>query len=437
MNNNNIFANNILEAERKNHYLLPNGSYFNIDSMKTRLNNNVLVIGGSGSLKTRSVVTPNILSSLGSYIVSDPKGSLYRKYKDFFTKKGYSIIHLNFIRPEQSDGYNMFAYIKNSNDVMKLAHYITYAQKDESSVADPFWDRSSQLLLSALIGYVVVSKGSKNSEKNIRTLSSLVMSLDAQKLEDDNHCYLDSLFDKLLIFNKGDILADWSFEQYKKFRQIPPKTLNCIIATLQGNLGFLDTPEINEMMLKPTIDFVSLASKKTIVFVEVSDTDRSKDILINTFYTQAMNELCSYADEACTNSALPLHVRFILDDFGTNCKIENFENIISNIRSRNISSLVVIQSESQLKKSYKESAHTIMDNCDTTIYLGGNDVNTARTISIRANKSISSILNMPVGTNWIFRRGEKPVFSRTVDLDEYKIFNRDFWDIVQTKYNKK
>ena len=144
-----------------------------------------------------------------------------------------------------------------------------------------------------------------------------------------------------------------------------------------------------------------------------------KDVLINTFYTQAMNVLCSFADEKCENSSLPVPVRFFLDDFGTNCKIEGFDNMISNIRSRNISALIVLQSESQLIKGYGFSAHTIIDNCDTLIYMGGNDVDTATTIAKRANKPLSRILDMPVGTNWIFRRGEKPRFSRTIDIYEY------------------
>lgn len=414
------FEKNIRNASDSKSMILPNGDIVSMDGYSTRLNNNIIAMGTSGASKTRSVVTPNLLTGVGSYIISDPKGNLHSKYRRYLEDRGYEVIHLDFIHPEKSDGFNPFSYIHTPTDIMKLAHYFTYAGKNPNSTADPFWDKSSEILLSAIIGYMADS-GMPDCEKNVSTIMHFLNMIDAQVIEDGELCQFDIKMNEL----KDEKNETWSYLQYRKFKQTPVKTLNCILATLYANLGSLDTPEINDMMSKGTIDFSMIGREKTAVFVEVSDTDRSRDTLVNTFYTQAMNALCTFADEECPDSRLPVPVRFMLDDFGTNCRIDGFENMISNIRSRNISAMIVLQSESQLENGYGFSAHTIMDNCDTFIYMGGNDVETALTISKRANKPLTQILDMPVGTNWVFRRGQKPKFSRTVDLDEYTEMPRE------------
>lgn len=413
---------NILTAHDNNMLILPNNQLHSLDTHITKRNNNIVVIGGSGSGKTRSMIIPNLLSMIGSYIISDPKGNLYSNYSEYLLSNGYDVIHLDFIHPERSDGYSPFHYIRTTNDIAKLSHYLTYAGKNPESAKDPFWDLNSDLLLSSIIGYMVSSDMPKD-QLNTSTISELLTNIDAIAIEDGKECKMDRLF-KTLVQNKWSKnvrMIEWSYKQYLKFRQNPPKTMNCIISTLHGNLNALDTPEICHMMSGESVDFESIGKKKTVVFVEVSDTDRSKDMLINTFFTQAVNALCTFADEECESSSLPVPVRFFLDDFGTNCKIENFENMLSNIRSRNISALIILQSVSQLKKGYGESAHTIIDNCDTMIYMGGNDVDTAATVSKKANKPLAKILNMSIGTNWVFRRGDKPEFSKTVDLNSYAL----------------
>jgi type IV secretion system protein VirD4 len=414
------FQKNIITASRLNHGILPNGETFSLDGIQTRLNNNMAVIGTSGSSKTRSVVIPNLLSVSGSYVVSDPKGTLYKRYKSYFKDRGYRVVHIDFIHPENSDGYNPFIGADTPDKIMKIAHYLTYADKNPDSTADPFWDKTSELLLSALIGYMADLEMPANL-RTVDTLARLIDKIDPAAIDEGEKCALDHMFVLLESkYKKNHGCTPWSYLQYKKFLQTPRKTLSCIITTIQSNIGSLDTPEINAMMSAPQINFTEIGTKKTAVFIEVSDTDRSKDVLVNTFYTQAMNALCTYADEKCKNFKLPVPVRFILDDFGTNCKIEGFENMISNIRSRNISAMIVLQSVYQLENGYGASSHTILDNCDTLIYMGGNDIGTAETISKRANKPLCDILNMPVGTNWVFRRGQKPKYSRTVDIDEYK-----------------
>ena len=176
------------------------------------------------------------------------------------------------------------------------------------------------------------------------------------------------------------------------------------------------------------MDYTELGRKKTAVFVEVSDTDRSMDALVNLFYTVIMNQLCTYADEECKDSRLPVPVQFILDDFATNAKIDNFENMISNIRSRNISAMIMVQSEAQLEEGYGKSVQTIIDNCNTYIFLGNNNPQTAKAIAERADVRPQTVMNMPVGTEWIFRRGMKPIFTECFDLEWFekeKGFNKE------------
>ena len=248
---------------------------------------------------------------------------------------------------------------------------------------------------------------------------------DADAIERGKRCELDKLFDSLnyqdisLSSDSGVTLQNkksWAYEQYQKFRMTPPKTMNCIIMTLQAVLAPLDTEGIRQMMSRKELDFTSAGREKTVIFLTVSDTDRSKDSLINLFYAQALNELCTYADEKCPEYRLPVPVRFILDDFGTNCRIDNFENIISNIRSRNISAMLLLQSKSQLVASYQESSHTILDNCDTMIYMGGNDIDTANLIGTRSNTPLYQIMEMPIGMHWLFRRGEKAQYQKTIEI---------------------
>lgn len=415
------FENNILTAHENKMMIMPNGDLFGMNGIETRLNNNVIAMGTSGSSKTRSVVIPNLLSCVGSYIVSDPKGNLCRKYRNYLISNGYKIKTINFVDPLESDGYNPFAYLNSPEDYVKLSHYITYAGIDPANERDPFWNRSGEIFLSALIGYFFDSK-ERPEDITFHKITDLMMSINTGY---DDEYVENSGFDRLMEeMNRKYVRANgrqaWSYKQYKKFRSFaPPKTYSTILATIESSIGLLDTPALSKMYCSDTIDFTALGREKTVVFVNVSDTDRTRDVLINTFWSQAMNQLCSYADTKCENSSLKVPVRFILDDFGTNCYIDDFENMISNIRSRNISATIVLQSEAQLMQGYGRSAQTIIDNCDTLVYMGGNDVNTARTISLRSNKPLTEILDMPVGTNWLFRRGATPKHSRTIDLDEY------------------
>ena len=415
----------IKQANFTRSMILPNGSLISLDTRKTRRNNNVVCIGGSGTGKTSSLVAPNLAAAVDSYILSDPKDTLRKQYAGHLQQAGYHIIHVDFIHPELSDGYNPLDYVRNNDDIQKLSHHIVFSGAyAEPNQGDPFWVQSSELMLNMAIAYLMETGGTDELPRNLLGVSRILRKIDADAIERGRKCELDKLFESLnyqeiQLANSGVVVQkkeSWAYEQYQKLRCTPPKTMNCILVTLQAILAPLDTDGIRQMMSRQTLDFTSAGRENTVIFLTVSDTDRSKDSLINLFYAQALNELCTYADEQCPDFRLPVPVRFILDDFGTNCRIDNFENIISNIRSRNISAMLMLQSKSQLFASYQTNAHTILDNCDTMLYMGGNDPDTAEMIGKRSNTPIYQVMEMPVNMHWLFRRGEKSQYSQTFEL---------------------
>lgn len=395
----------------KNMMILGKERYYSLDCYKTQLNNNVLVVGTSGSGKTRSIVTPNILQATGSYIVSDPKGTLYTKYKSRLEKEGYEVKKLDFTEPDNSAHYNFFRYIRNTQDIVKISHMLIY-QKKNGGHSDPFWDEAAQLLLQAMIAYLREAR--PRHEQNLASVQKLVSLC---QLEGDMD-FGKTALDELIMAHGKNNPDSYAVSAYTKFRIAASKTLRSILITVNARLGSYDTPELGMMMKNDDINITSIGRRKTALFVVVSDTDRSLDGLVNIFFSQAMNELCRYADKECENGCLPIPVRFILDDFATNCKIEEFPRMIASIRSRGISAMLLIQSEAQLKEGYGADDKTIIGNCDTYVYLGGNDVETAKSVAERCDVPVRKILNMPVGTNWIFRRGQEPINGMNFNLDE-------------------
>lgn len=400
-------------ATKNNRYgamILPDGKYYSLDDYKTRLNNNVLVVGTTGAAKTRTVITPNLLECVGSYVVTDPKGNLYKQWGNYMKQHGYRVVRLSFIHPEQSVHYNPLNYVRTTQQIQQLSNSLVYA--DEGRAQDPYWDNTSLMLINSLIAYIKETVPENSKEHNFHNILEL---LRMAGRNDSRRTALSLLMDELYKKNPNS----WSVKQFRNVNQAPEKTFNTIVSTSVAKFCSIDTEELAEMMKYDEIDLPSIGQKKTAVFVEVSDSDRSMDMLINMFFTQAMNQLCTYADEKCANSQLPVPVRFFMDDFATNCKIENFENMISNIRSRKISVMLILQSLSQLEESYGKSAHTIADDCDTLIYMGGNDPETAHQIAIRCNKTTQTILHMPLCSSWIFRRVEKPFMCKNIELDDY------------------
>ena len=395
-----------------NTMILGQDRYYSLDSYETKVNNNVLVVGTSGAGKTRSIVTPNLLQAIGSYVVSDPKGNLYKKYKRYLREQGYVVKKLDFTDPKHSAHYNFFRYINSTQDIVKIAHMLIYQRKGGYHI-DPFWDQASQLLVQAVIAYL--RERCKPGDQSLHSVLRIINLYQAEGNLEENKTTLDRMMEELGRRNPDS----YALSTYTKFRVAANKTLRSIMISVNARLGLFDTPEISEMTKSDDIDFASIGKRKTALFVTVSDTDRSLDGLVNIFFTQAMNELCRYADMECEDNRLPVPVRFILDDFATNCKIEEFPRMIASIRSRGISAMIMIQAESQLTEGYGDDGKTIIGNCDTYVYLGGNDVETAKAVAARCDMPVKKILNMPVETNWIFRRGQMPVYGHNFELEPF------------------
>lgn len=397
-----------------NDLILAQDEYYSMDSYQTKLNNNVVVVGTSGSGKSRSIVGPNILQASGSYIISDPKGALHKQYGRYLKEKGYIVKCLDLIHPEKSSGYNFFRYIKTEQDVIKAAHNLVYSMGDGSFGNDPFWDQSAELLLTSLIAYLKFYR--PKEDQNLASIMKLAMACQVNENDSEERTALDRIMEEV---KKRDP-DSFAHKQYQKFRIAAGRTLKSILITLTAKLGKFDFRELNECLARDEMELELLGRRKTALFVIVSDTDRSMDDIANIFYSQAMDVLCRKADER-SEGRLPVPVRFIMDDFASSCKIDQFPRIIATIRSRNISTMIMIQTESQLKSCYKEDGKTIIGNCDTYVYLGGNDIDTAEAVAKRCNLPMHRILNMPVETNWIFRRGQKPINGRNFPLESYRL----------------
>lgn len=393
-----------------NTMILGKGQYYSLDTYKTKLNNNVLVTGASGSGKTRNLVTPNLLLATGSYIVSDPKGSLYDAYGPYLKSKGYTVKKLDFTDPANSCRYNFFRYIHNSTDIMKIAHMLIYQDHSGNRNLDPFWDESAQLLVQAILSYLKEDK--LYADQNLQGIMKVLRTCQISEDTLDYTCPLDIIMDNLEKKNKNSEAV----KLYRMVRCSADKTFRSILITIFAKLGAFDTPELRKMMKRDDTDFHSIGSQKTAFFVVVSDTDRSMDPLADLFFSQAMNELCLYADKEC-GGRLPVPVRFFLDDFATNCRIADFPRMIASIRSREISVMLMIQAESQLEESYDKDAKTIIGNCDTYVYLGCNDVDTAKSITDRCDIPVKKVLYMPLGSCLIFRRGQAPITCELFNLE--------------------
>ena len=399
---------------KENTMILAQDRYYSLDCMETLRNNNVLVVGTSGAGKTRSIVAPNLLQATGSYIVSDPKGNLYKKYGPYLKSKGYKVQCLDFVHPERSIHYNCLNYIHNSQDIVKVATMLVY-QRKVASLQDPFWEEAATMLLSSLIGYLGENRNLAKDEKNLHSVLKL---LRVGRRGGDNSTG-PTVLEKIMEEFGRRQRNSWAYEQFQNANVAANRTFDSILITLTSKMGTFDTKELQTMMQDDQVNISNIGREKTALFVVVSDTDRSMDALANLFFTQAMNELCLYADEYCEDNRLPVPVRFILDDFATNCKIEEFPRMIASIRSRGISTMLMIQAESQLTEGYGYDGRTIIGNCDTYVYLGGNDLDTAKAVAERCDLPFDKVLSMPVGQNWIFRRGEEPVYGQNFDLDAF------------------
>ena len=343
--------------------ILAENNYLPVDK---RGNVNVLVVGGSGSGKSASYSIPNAYQLLGSYVFTDPKGELYDRTAGYLRSKGYEVKVLNLVRPQYSDGYNPIMHISSEIDVDVIANTIVKGQKTGDGGSDPFWDDSAEMLLKALIYYLMATR--PEEEQNLASCAELVRAANSN----GGSNLLTELISKLPYDHPARM-------NYKSIEIAPEKTYSSILSTLQSKLGKFDSKEIAELTSTDTINFEEIGNKKTAVYVISSDTHTAYDFLLTIFFSQMIQQLYNYADD--NGGALKVPTYFILDEFANIGKIPDFDKKISTSRSRKISFSVILQNLDQLEAVYEKSYETIIGNCDTHVFLGSNSYKTVEYFS--------------------------------------------------------
>ena len=408
------------DASRKNYqgtHILTDDFSSSTDTWISGINNNVLVFGPSGSGKTRHYVKPNILHSHESMIILDTKGSLCEETGLFLEDRGFIVKNIDFTDLKASTGYNPLAYIRydektdryNEQDILSLC----CALVEDSHRDDPFWGNAARQYLACIISYVLEAM-----PRYRHTIDEAVKLISCMHSDE-----FDARMEELNALKPGNTTS-LRYESFKT--NIKAEKMDASIrGILSTNLDTLVFDDAQALYRKPDqIDFASLGRRKTALFLTVSDTDRSMDRLVGAFMTQALQSLCRSADKDYPLHRLPVPVRFYLDDFATNYTIKDFDKVISVIRSREISVSVILQSMTQLASLYGDStARTIVQNCDMQLYLGGSDLETAGYISRRANRTLTSILDMPIDEAYLLVRGQKARISRKYDLSRLTLEN--------------
>ena len=338
-------------------------------------NKNILVIGGSGSGKTRFFCKPSLLQAHSSYVVTDPKGTLLPEIGTFLARKKYQIKCLNLINFKKSMKYNPLAYIRSEKDILKLVNALIMNTKGEGEKAgEDFWVKAERLYYTALIGYIWYE--APEEEKNFITLLDLINASEAREDDEAYQSPVDLLFAEL----EEKEPDHFAVKQYKKFKMAAGKTMKSILISCGARLAPFDIKELRDLMEYDELELDTLGDEKTALFVILSDTDSTFNFVAALMYSQLFNLLCDKADDFY-GGRLPVHVRLILDEFANIGQIPNFDKLIATIRSREISASIILQSQSQLKTIYKDAADTIVGNCDSTLFLGGKEKSTLKEIS--------------------------------------------------------
>ena len=353
---------------------------------KTARNKNVLVVGGSGSGKTRFFVKPQIMQMHSSYVVTDPKGGLLCETGKMLQKNGYKIKVLNTINFKKSMYYNPFSYIHSEKDVLKLVTCLMQNTKGEGKGSDPFWEKAEQLLYTALIGYIWLE--APEEEKNFNTLIEMINAMEVREDDEDFENQVDIIFRELKEKNPNH----FAVRQYAKYRLAAGKTAKSILVSCGARLAVFDIAELREVTAYDELELDTLGDRKTVLFLIMSDTDDSFNFLISMCYTQLFNLLCEKADDVY-GGRLPVHVRCLIDECANIGQIPKLEKLIATIRSREISACLVLQAQSQLKAVYKDNADTIIGNCDSRLFLGGSEPTTLKELSDSLGKETIDIAN--------------------------------------------
>lgn len=350
-------------------------------------NKNILVIGGSGSGKTRFFVKPNLLQMHSSYVVTDPKGTVLLETGKALRNGGYAIKVLNTINFKKSMHYNPLAYIRSEKDILKLVNTIIANTKGEGNQSgEDFWVKAERLYYSALIGYIWYE--APEEEKNLNTLIEMINASEAREDDENFENPIDILFKELEQKNP----EHFAVRQYRKYKLAAGKTAKSILISCGARLAPFDIAELRELTEYDELELDTLGDKKTALFVIISDTDDTFNFIVAIMYTQLFNLLCDKADDHY-GGRLPVHVRCILDEFSNIGQIPKFDKLIATIRSREISACVILQAQSQLKAIYKDNADTIVGNCDTTLFLGGKEKTTLKELSEILGKETIDLYN--------------------------------------------
>ena len=338
-------------------------------------NKNILVVGGSGSGKTRFFVKPSLMQMHSSYVVTDPKGELLLSCGKLLQRGGYKIKVLNTINFKKSMRYNPFSYIRSEKDILKLVNTIIMNTKgDGEKAAEDFWTKSERLFYCALIGYIFYE--APEEEKNFTTLLEMINASEAREDDPEFQSPVDLMFQRL----EEKDPEHFAVRQYKKFLLSAGKTRSSILISCGARLAPFDIRELRELLEKDEMELDAIGDRKTALFVIISDTDDTFNFVVSILYTQLFNLLCDKADDVY-GGRLPVHVRCLLDEFANIGQIPKFEKLIATIRSREISASIILQSQSQLKAIYKENADTITGNCDSFLFLGGKEKTTLKEVS--------------------------------------------------------
>ncbi len=353
---------------------------------KTARNKNVLIIGGSGSGKTRFWLKPNLMQCHSSYVVTDPKGSIVVECGRLLQKKGYRIKILNTINFGKSMHYNPFSYIHSEKDILKLVTTLIANTKGEGKAGEDFWVKAETLLYTALIGYLHYEAAEE--ERNFATLIEMINAMETREDDEDFQNSVDIMFEKL---EKRDP-NHFAVRQYKKYKLAAGKTAKSILISCGARLAVFDIKELREVTAYDELELDTLGDQKTALFLIMSDTDDSFNFLISMCYTQLFNLLCEKADDVY-GGRLPVHVRCLIDEAANIGQIPKLEKLMATIRSREISACLVLQAQSQLKAIYKDNADTIMGNCDSMIFLGGKERTTLKELEETLGKETIDTYN--------------------------------------------
>ena len=379
---------------------------------KNARNKNVLVVGGSGSGKTRFWLKPNLLQCHSSYVVTDPKSTILLECGNVMLKNGYKVKILNTINFKKSMHYNPFAYVHSEKDILKLVTTLMTNTKGEGSGGDPFWEKSERLLLTALIAYLHYE--APVEEQNFATLLEMLNTM--QVLEDDEEYQnpVDLLFEELAKKKPNSFAG----RQYKLYKLAAGKTAKSILISCGARLAPFDIQELRDLTMYDELQLDTLGDKKTALFLVMSDTDSTFNFLISMVYTQLFNLLCDKADDVY-GGKLPIHVRCLIDECANIGQIPNLEKLVATIRSREISACLVLQARSQLKAIYKDNADTIVGNMDSQIFLGGSEPTTLKDLSEMLGKETIDAFNTSD------TRGNSPSYGTTFQKMGHELLSRD------------